>query len=334
MAADKALLKKLTDDAPQFAAKMLLQNNASIRQYTIRNARGMAQCRFPRNPPKYFVQSGIEVGDDFIAWSEMEIDPETALRIQRVTYPKVAMQSFWNWCRVLFAADPNEKSGKILDEMEQQPFRPPADKKLIERVGLEQARKFKLIPEENVEATRKKGEAAALKIVQEHEKAIMEKIKPFETEQSHEKEGDSQIATRDAPRNGSNTQEDELRNLNRALKEWRQQIPIVNNFAQAVVQRMHFADITRRLTLVKQRKPLVLPEPRGSVPVEGVFALDLELPGSKHRVGFPAATVIKGFVVIHAQMWYNPIAKKFDESSFDSNILMQEFKPVRQPSKT
>lgn len=62
--------------------------NPKLRKYWL-------DMSFPDGPPQKYVRAGIEIGDDFIAWSQQKVDPETQNTIGRVLWPEAAFESIW-----------------------------------------------------------------------------------------------------------------------------------------------------------------------------------------------------------------------------------------------
>lgn len=66
---------------------------------------------FPTSPPPEFERSGIEIGDDFIAWSTMPVDSLTVFRIRQALWPSAVTMSMWSWWKVLLSQDPSQTAG-------------------------------------------------------------------------------------------------------------------------------------------------------------------------------------------------------------------------------
>jgi hypothetical protein len=53
------------------------------------------EISFPDGPPQEYVRSGIEIGDDFIAWSPQKITAENQYRLTRALWPKATFDGFY-----------------------------------------------------------------------------------------------------------------------------------------------------------------------------------------------------------------------------------------------
>ncbi|KAM0712194.1 hypothetical protein Q7P37_011288 [Cladosporium fusiforme] len=53
------------------------------------------EIQFPDGPPQEYVRSGLEIGDDFIAWSPQRISPESHYRLNRALWPKATFDGLW-----------------------------------------------------------------------------------------------------------------------------------------------------------------------------------------------------------------------------------------------
>ncbi|KAI1005355.1 hypothetical protein K3495_g2863 [Podosphaera aphanis] len=58
---------------------------------------------FPSNPPPEYFQSGIEIGNDYIAWTSHPVDSMTVRRIQRAFWPSSMTLSTWSFAKVVVA---------------------------------------------------------------------------------------------------------------------------------------------------------------------------------------------------------------------------------------
>lgn len=54
------------------------------------------EISFPDGPPQEYVRSGIEIGDDFIAWSPQKLSPENHFRLTRALWPKATFDGVYN----------------------------------------------------------------------------------------------------------------------------------------------------------------------------------------------------------------------------------------------
>lgn len=54
------------------------------------------EISFPDGPPQEYVRSGIEIGDDFVAWSPQKLSPENHFRLTRALWPKATFDGVYN----------------------------------------------------------------------------------------------------------------------------------------------------------------------------------------------------------------------------------------------
>lgn len=96
-AKDKPRQKKIQDELLQlvFAG---LQHHPKIAMQAgkdLKIGRWWLEISFPDGPPQEYVRSGLEIGDDFIAWSPQKISPETYHRTTRALWPKATFEGFF-----------------------------------------------------------------------------------------------------------------------------------------------------------------------------------------------------------------------------------------------
>lgn len=58
--------------------------------------------QFPDKPPQDYSRKGIEIGEDFIAWSEQRITKQEYERTTRALYPTALASSLYAYCRVMW----------------------------------------------------------------------------------------------------------------------------------------------------------------------------------------------------------------------------------------
>jgi len=104
---DQELAKKVREELAQFV-RQLADKHPAI---NIRCGKGMKLRRywldvdFPTHPPPEFERSGIEITDDFIAWSTMPVDSSVVFRLRQVLWPSALVQSVWACAKVMVVDD-------------------------------------------------------------------------------------------------------------------------------------------------------------------------------------------------------------------------------------
>lgn len=96
------------------------------------------EISFPDGPPQEYVRSGLEIGDDFIAWSPQRVSPENHYRLTRALWPKATFDGLWATAK-LFTGIQYRKVKQALGWEEVNPFSPEERLKL----ALEQMEKHK-----------------------------------------------------------------------------------------------------------------------------------------------------------------------------------------------
>ncbi|POS86115.1 hypothetical protein EPUL_001586 [Erysiphe pulchra] len=71
-------------------------NKMKVRRYWL-------DVDFPLEPPPEYIQSGIEIGNDYIAWTSQPVDSGTVRKFQRVLWPSSMTISTWNFAKVVIA---------------------------------------------------------------------------------------------------------------------------------------------------------------------------------------------------------------------------------------
>lgn len=71
-------------------------NKMKVRRYWL-------DVDFPLEPPPEYIQSGIEIGNDYIAWTTQPVEAGTVRRFQRVLWPSSMTISAWSFAKVVTA---------------------------------------------------------------------------------------------------------------------------------------------------------------------------------------------------------------------------------------
>ena len=98
IAKDKPRHKKLQDELVAVVfngAKQHPRVGMSIGK-DLKVGRYWLEISFPDGPPQEYVRSGIEIGDDFIAWSPQKLSPENHFRLTRALWPKATLDGVYN----------------------------------------------------------------------------------------------------------------------------------------------------------------------------------------------------------------------------------------------
>jgi hypothetical protein len=97
IAKDKPRHKKLQDElvAVVFNGAKVHPRVAMSVGKDLKVGRYWLEISFPDGPPQEYVRSGIEIGDDFIAWSPQKLSPENHFRMTRALWPKATFDGFY-----------------------------------------------------------------------------------------------------------------------------------------------------------------------------------------------------------------------------------------------
>lgn len=98
IAKDKPRHKKLQDELVAVVfhgAKQHPRVGMSIGK-DLKVGRYWLEISFPDGPPQEYVRSGIEIGDDFVAWSPQKLSPENHFRLTRALWPKATFDGVYN----------------------------------------------------------------------------------------------------------------------------------------------------------------------------------------------------------------------------------------------
>lgn len=316
LAKDEELFKRLHVDAGKWAAEQIPYHGFRFRKLKLKWLRSWTDVSFPDLPPPFYTQSGIEIGDGYIAWAQEEMEPDMAQRIQRTLYPSLVAEAMWDFLRVAFTlGDANEKAGEIMTKHVNLPTG--AKVTYDQLVGMTpEGRKRAL---EQREAARKKAAGLALRLSEQQEKAIdsegnppgdgsssaestappsnqtvsgspsSEKQKPTTlTEWARKKREDGELSPEDVE----------------AFRAYFQQLNSVQ-FIQQVVKRWKYAYAVGLFTFRKEFEPIVCPPPKGAIKVEGLVRFE-------HQ---------NGQMLFDVEMHWDPKTRDFDEDSFKAKLI-------------
>lgn len=323
---DPATLKQLVADAAPWAAQQIPEHGYAFVALKPKPYRQWIDVKFQDLPPPYYTQSGLEIGDDFIAWAtNVPTEADVAQRLQRVIYPLPVAKAMWNYIRVAFTlGDANEKAGVVLTENLKLPtgYKVTFDQLVANTPsGKEQAKKQR-------EAARKKATDMAMRIAGEQENMIEKKLKTSADGSVSQQSSDtSLVPSFDRSENNGQTSEKQqpttLLELARKKKEgpWspeddeiaRQYIlslPGVNSYMQ-VAKRLKYATAVFLLTFQREQKPMICPPPPGAVKVSGLMQM----------------LVPNGWMLFDVEMHWDPKTKAFDEHSFKADLVKAHVSP-------
>nr|POF19906.1 hypothetical protein CFP56_52155 [Quercus suber] len=104
VAKDKPRQKRINDELVQMVLTGAKKHPLMTRQLGSDPKIGKfwLDSSFPDGPPQEYERSGIEIGDDFIAWSQQKLDQEEQWRLQRALWPRAALDSLWAMSKVSF----------------------------------------------------------------------------------------------------------------------------------------------------------------------------------------------------------------------------------------
>lgn len=90
------LMRKIVRGHPVFTARY--GSDINVSGYWL-------NLSFSAYAPPQIVRSGIEITDDYIAWSTMPVEPETVFRIRRALWPSAMAMSLWSFAKVIVTDD-------------------------------------------------------------------------------------------------------------------------------------------------------------------------------------------------------------------------------------
>lgn len=323
---DKELIKQIIADAAPWAAQQIPQHGYAFQALKPKPYRSWIDAKFQDLPPPYYTQSGLEIGDDFIAWSTMGIEADVAKRIERVVYPLPAAKAMWNFVRVAFTlGDANEKAGQILTEHMKLPtgYKVTFDQLAAATpTGQEAVKKQR-------EAARRKAAEVAVRISEEQNKTIETKLKTSGDSSSSQQSSDaSSNASSSQTMNNEQTSEKQKPNTltewarkkkegdwsqedEEALKQYFLTLPSIQSVLQ-IAKRFKYATAVSAVTFQKEAKPMVCPPPRGAVKVSGLMQM----------------LVPNGWMMFDVELHWDPKAKQFDEQSFKADLVKMHVNPT------
>ena len=322
MQGDKALIKQLIADAPNWAASQIPQHGYAYQALKLKPWRSWIDAKFQELPPPFYTQSGLEIGRNFIAWSTFEVEADVVKRQERVLYPVPAAKAMWNFVRVAFTpGDANEKAGMILTEHLTLPtgYKITFDQLAAATPSGQAARK------KQVEAARKKAAEFGMRISEPLNKAIETKMngsagasssqqtaetssspplgQTINNDQSNGKPNQSKLDTlKELARKkkaGEWSEEDD-----EAIKQFMLAIPAVETLVQ-ISKRFKYAHAVMEVTFQRAAKPMVCPPPRGAVKISGLMQM----------------LVPNGWMMFDIECHWDPKTKEFDEHSFKADLI-------------
>lgn len=104
---DTALSKRIRDELAQYV-RQLADRHPVLK---MRCGKGMKLRRywldvdFPTIPPPEYERSGIEIADDYIAWTTMPVDSLIVHKIRHAFWPTALVKSTWSFTKTLFVDD-------------------------------------------------------------------------------------------------------------------------------------------------------------------------------------------------------------------------------------
>lgn len=323
---DVATFKQIFADAGPWAAQQIPQHGYAYVALKLKPWRQWVDAKFQDLPPPYYTQSGIEIGDDFIAWAtNVPIEADVAQRLERVIYPLPVAKAIWNYVRVAFTlGDANEKAGMVLTENLKLPtgYKVTFDQLVANTpAGKEQVKKQR-------EAAKKKAADMAMRLAGEQDSMIEKKLKTSEdgsvSQQSSDpspipyfgrSESNGQTSEKQQPttllelarkkKEGPWSPEDD-----EAARQYLLTLPGVNSYIQ-IVKRIKYATAVFHVTFQKEFKPMICPPPQGAVKVSGLMQM----------------LVPNGWMLFDVEMHWDPKTKTFDEHSFKADLLKTHVNP-------
>lgn len=125
IAKDKPRHKQLQDELVQLVfsgAKQHPRVGMSIGK-DLKVGRYWLEISFPDGPPQEYVRSGVEIGDDFIAWSPQRMSAENHYRMTRALWPQATFNGFWATTKI-FTGIQYRRLKQALGWEEVNPFSP------------------------------------------------------------------------------------------------------------------------------------------------------------------------------------------------------------------
>jgi hypothetical protein len=102
VAKDKPRHKKLQNELVALVLKAATQHPrvAMSTGKDLKVGKYWLEITFPDAPPQEYVRSGIEIGDDFIAWSPQKVSAENHHRLTRTLWPKATFEGAWQTAKI------------------------------------------------------------------------------------------------------------------------------------------------------------------------------------------------------------------------------------------
>ncbi len=181
----KSLRDNLGKEALQWAQKTIGRRALGelFTKWELRAQQSWLEVGFQERPPPYYVQSGIEVADDWIAWSTVPVDAHYAAQVERISYPVHAAKATWRWLTVLFSPDANLEGGRIMSEMlgVDPDQKIPLTEFFPPKITPEQQKMLREVAKKRMESLKQDRERAAeraFRITEEQDRTIEEKLLP------------------------------------------------------------------------------------------------------------------------------------------------------------
>lgn len=103
VARDKARHKKIQDELVQVVYTGTQKHPGVQRQLgkDSKVGRYWLEIQFPDAPPQEYERSGVEIGDDFVAWSQQKVSAEQHWRLMRALWPATTFNALYATTKVL-----------------------------------------------------------------------------------------------------------------------------------------------------------------------------------------------------------------------------------------
>ncbi|KAK4565357.1 hypothetical protein LTR86_003974 [Recurvomyces mirabilis] len=103
VAKDKSRHKKIQNELVQIVYAGSIKHPMIARQLgkDMKVGKYWLDISFPDGPPQEYERYGVEIGDDFIAWSKQKVSQENHWRLTRALWPTATAESLWATTKVL-----------------------------------------------------------------------------------------------------------------------------------------------------------------------------------------------------------------------------------------
>lgn len=103
VARDKPRHKKIQDELVQVVFTGAQQHQGVQRQLgkEPKVGRFWLEISFPDAPPQEYERSGVEIGEDFVAWSQQKVSAQEHWKLMRALWPTTVFDSIWATTKVL-----------------------------------------------------------------------------------------------------------------------------------------------------------------------------------------------------------------------------------------